>query len=172
LSNARRNLELKIRCTNLSRAQEAVRRLGAQPGGVEVQTDTFFRVPHGRLKLRQIDSQPAVLISYYRPDQQGVRCSAYRLVPVPDPAALEAALSSALGARGRVCKRRAIYFWHNVRIHLDEVTGLGTFIEFEAVLSDMQDEAASQARLAELCRVLAVEPADSLATSYADLMGI
>src|SRR5262249_9643614 len=113
-----------------------------------------------------------VLISYNRPDQPGVRSSSYRLVPVPNPAALEAALSAALGLRGRVRKRRAIYFWHNVRIHLDEVTGLGTFIEFEAVLSESEDEAASQAHLAELCRALAVDPADSLAPSYADLMGI
>jgi len=33
-----------------------------------------------------------------------------------------------------VSKRREIYLWHNVRIHLDAVTGLGSFVEFEAVL--------------------------------------
>jgi adenylate cyclase class IV len=32
-----------------------------------------------------------------------------------------------------VSKRREIYLWHNVRIHPDAVTGLGSFVEFEAV---------------------------------------
>ncbi|MGK3856667.1 class IV adenylate cyclase, partial [Enterococcus faecium] len=82
----------------------------------------------GRLKLREIDGQAAVLIWYDRPDHDAARLSKYHLVPVADPAALKAALTDALGVRGEVRKRREIYLWHNVRIHLDEVAGLGSFL--------------------------------------------
>jgi adenylate cyclase class IV len=168
----RRNLELKARCADLIAAQETVRRLGAVPGGLELQVDTYFIVPKGRLKLREITGQPAVLIWYDRPNQDGVRASGYYLAPVPDPLVLRAALASALGVRGEVHKERDIYLWQNVRIHLDEVAGLGSFLELEAVLSPMDDEAMSRARLEQLCRALAIETAETEAASYADLLGL
>jgi predicted adenylyl cyclase CyaB len=168
---ARRNLELKSRYRDLARAREVVARLGARTGGTELQRDTFFAIGSGRLKLREIEGQPAVLIWYDRPDRAGFRQCNYHLVPIPDPAAMKALLTAALGVRTEVCKRREIYFWHNVRIHLDDVAGLGTFIEFEAVLSPADDEYISQSRLDELCRVLTIDPAESLAGAYADMGG-
>jgi predicted adenylyl cyclase CyaB len=83
-----------------------------------------------------------------------------------------AALTSALGVRGVVRKRREIYLWHNVRVHLDEVDGLGTFVEFEAVLSEDEDEATARQRLEHLSGLLAVTSADHLAVAYADLLGL
>jgi adenylate cyclase class IV len=166
------NLELKARHPDLHAAAAAAEQLGARGPTVEDQTDTYFRVPNGRLKLREILGQPAVLIWYTRPDLRDARTSAYQLVPVPDPGGLRAALAGALTVRGMVRKRRTIYLWHNVRIHLDEVDGLGTFVEFEAVLSPGEDEAAARRRLEELCRVMAIRPEDHLAPSYADLLGL
>jgi adenylate cyclase class IV len=165
-------LELKARCPNLRAAAARVVQLGARDAGLEVQTDTFFRVPSGRLKLREISGQQAVLIGYARPDQTGARMCNYHLAPVPDAAALKALLSDVLGVRGVVAKRRHVYLWHNVRIHLDEVAVLGSFIEFEAVLTLPADEAAAPAQLDELCRVFEIAPADHLAPSYADLLGL
>jgi predicted adenylyl cyclase CyaB len=168
----RRNLELKARHPDLAAARETVRRLGAQPAGTEDQTDTFFHVPQGRLKLREIDGRPAVLIWYDRPDDEGVRPSRYHLVTVEDPAGLRAALAAGLGVRGQVRKRREIFLWHNVRVHLDEVAGLGTFVEFEAVLSPTEDEAISQARLDRLGETLAIDSSLRVSRSYVDLLGL
>jgi adenylate cyclase class IV len=167
-----RNLELKARCADLAAVRDAVGRLGAVPGGLEIQLDTFFYVSNGRLKLRQITGRPSVLIWYDRPNKEGVRTSAYHLVPIADDSGLKAALTAALVVRGEVHKRRDIYFWHNVRIHLDEVAGLGSFVEFEAVLSATEDEASSRARLDLLCDALAVRPEEAEAPSYADLLGL
>src|SRR5262245_32987098 len=139
----RRNLELKARCPDLPAAREAALRLGARLTSTESQLDTFFRAAHGRLQLREIDGQPAVLIWYDRPDLDRPRGCDYFLVPAPDPALLKIALTAALGVRGAVRKRREVYLWHNVRAHLDEVEGLGRFLEFEAVLSPDEGEAAS-----------------------------
>jgi predicted adenylyl cyclase CyaB len=90
---------------------------------------------------------------------------------VDDPAALRALLTGCLGERGQVRKNREIWFWHNVRIHLDEVADLGTFIEFEAVLSPIDDESTSQTRLDRLCEVLSIDPSAAFAAAYADLLG-
>jgi predicted adenylyl cyclase CyaB len=169
---ARRNLELKARCTSLDAAAAWVQKLNARDAGLEVQTDTYFHVPSGRLKLREIEGHPAALIFYHRPDLVSARLSEYHLVPVSDAPALKALLAAALGVRGVVSKRRRIWLWHNVRIHLDEVAGLGTFVEFEAVLTSVEEEAVAQERLDELCRVLPISPADYLAASYADLLGL
>ena len=129
-------------------------------------------MPNGRLKLRQIEGAAAALIWYERPDQVAARTSAYQLVPVREPRLLESVLAAALGARGQVRKRRTIYLWHNIRIHLDEVAGLGTCVEFEAVLSAGEDEAASRPCLEHLSRALGIRPEDHLAPSYAYLLGL
>jgi len=155
---SRRNLELKLRVQDLATLREACLRL-AEPVGVFGQSDTYFHAPHGRLKLRETtradgvrDATPtATLIAYRRPDSGDVRASDYHLVPVADPALLKSALSQALGVRGEVRKRREVLMHHNVRIHLDEVEGLGTFVELEAVISDHPDEALSRSRLDALC---------------------
>ena len=171
LSSLHRNLERKARCADLSAAAAVVERLGARRDGVLEQTDVYFRVPHGRLKLRTTEGQPAVLIWYERPNETHARWSRYYLVPISDPLTLRSALSAALGERGEVRKRRTLWLWHNVRIHLDEVAGLDTFVEFEAVMSVNEDETTAHARLSELAAALGLTPADDVAGSYADLLG-
>ena len=168
----RRNLERKARCPDLTSAAAIVERLGARREGVLVQTDVYFRTPNGRLKLRTIEGQSAVLIWYNRPDAPTARWSHYHLVPMSDPATLRAALAAALGERGEVCKRRTLWLWHNVRIHLDEVNGLGTFVEFEAVMSASDNDVTVGERLAALGAALGLTTADDVAGSYADLLGL
>lgn len=172
MSTSRRNLELKARCHDWTALAARVGQLDVRDTGLEVQTDTYFRVPCGRLKLREIEGQPAALIGYARPDHVGARLSNYHLVPVSDAAAMKTVLTDALGVRGVVAKRRRIWLWHNVRIHLDEVAGLGSFLELEAVVASRAEEAAAPAQLDEVCRLLAIAPADHLAVSYADLLGL
>jgi adenylate cyclase class 2 len=164
-----RNIELKARCRDLSAAAAALRPLDVKDGGAMEQIDTYFSAPKGRLKLREIVGVRAELIWYNRADEAHIRNSDYWLVPVPDAQKLKTALTSALGARRRIRKRRQVYLWHNVRIHLDEVDELGKFVEFEAVMSAGEDEATAHARLGELCRVLSISPADHIAGSYVDL---
>lgn len=172
MSTPSHNLEIKARCHDLTTARDDARRLCGSVGRLELQTDTYFHAPQGRLKLREIDGQPAVLIAYQRPNERAVRTSAYHLVPVVDAASLKSALEAVLGIRGVVRKRRHIFLWHNVRIHLDDVDQLGTFIELEAVLSEEEDVKTSQDRLQYLTDQLNIRPDDVLAPSYADLLGL
>jgi predicted adenylyl cyclase CyaB len=95
------------------------------------------------------------------------------VVPVGDAAGIKAALSGACGVRGVVRKQREVWMYENVRIHLDRVEQLGTFIEFEAVMGegeDDDDEGASLARLERLSALLGVHEEDQVAGSYSDLV--
>ena len=166
-----RNLELKARCTDHAAVERSLATLpGVTREWIKRQVDTYFHAPRGRLKLREADGQPAELIAYERPDNPDFRESAYHLVVVPDPAALKTALAAALGVRVVVDKRRTLYLWHNVRVHLDVVRDLGTFLEFEAVLRTPEDEAASPGRLAQLSELLGIREADRVSQSYSDLL--
>jgi predicted adenylyl cyclase CyaB len=167
-----RNIELKARCADLDRAAAAAVALGATPAGELIQLDTYFQVPHGRLKLRETQGKPAELIAYSRADSTEFRDSDYTLVPIAHPEELKLALKAALGVRGEVRKRRTLLMWHNVRVHLDDVEGIGTFLEFEAVIAHNEEEANSRDRLATLSAALAIAPADRIAQSYGDLLGL
>ena len=168
----RRNLEIKLRCDDLAAARERAIAFGARPEGDLLQRDTFFGsfgVLRGRLKLREMPDR-AELIWYERPDVAGSRLSRFRLVPVLDPAALRDALAESIGIRGEVRKRRELLLWQNVRIHLDEVEGLGRFVEFEAVLSE-PNIAGAQADLDRLAKAMGIDGTPAIAGAYADLLG-
>ncbi len=112
------------------------------------------------------------MIWYDRPNAVEFRGSDYYVIPTADSQSMKQALTAALGVRGQVRKKRTLLLWHNVRIHLDHVENLGSFIEFEAVVSDDADEAISRDRLATLSVGLGIDPADRVAVSYSDLLGI
>src|SRR5688572_23038254 len=162
----RRNLELKARCADLPRAAEAARKLAAADAGELRQLDTYFIVPNGRLKLRETEGLAAELIWYARVDSASVRRSDYHVLPIPKAAETRDALSRALGVRGAVRKHRRLWLWENVRIHLDDVEGLGTFVEFEAVIDASEGETQSMRRVATLCEALGINDADRVPVSY------
>jgi adenylate cyclase class IV len=179
------NLELKARCPDLARARQAAIDLGAVLHGILHQTDTYFRAANGRLKVRQIHEEPAgdgasteqcvdraELIWYDRPDDHQARTCNYKVVPIDRAPEVIAALTRALGLRGTVRKTRELHLWHNVRIHLDTVESLGTFIEFEAVITPAAENGpeASAGRLQKLRRALAIAEDDLISHSYSDLL--
>jgi predicted adenylyl cyclase CyaB len=151
-------------------ALQQAQQVATQHLGCQIQQDTYFHCRAGRLKLRTIEGRPAQLVSYTRPDRTDVALSRYHLVDVPDPAALEEALAATLGIWVVVRKRREIFLYHNVRIHLDQVDELGCFLEFEAVLGATDDEPDSRSRLDFLSHHFGLSPACLLETSYSDLL--
>jgi homotetrameric cytidine deaminase len=151
-----RNVELKAHDPDPERTLERALAAGAEDRGLLRQRDTYFAVPHGRLKLREEEPGGATLIAYERPDAASERVSDYRLVPVAEPEPLRAALGAANGVSAVVVKRRRLLIWETVRIHLDEVRGLGSFVELEAVAepgSDLSRERDQVARLRELLEI-------------------
>jgi homotetrameric cytidine deaminase len=168
MSEPRRNVEIKARDADPDSTLERALALGASDEGVLTQRDTYFGGARGRLKLREQEPGGAQLISYVRPDGDEARTSAYRLADVSDPAALREALDAALGTRVVVDKRRRLLLWEGVRIHLDEVQGLGSFVELEGVATPESDLARERELVARLREELAL--GEPVAVSYSDLL--
>jgi homotetrameric cytidine deaminase len=167
----RRNVELKARDTDPAATLERALALGATDEGVLTQRDTYFERARGRLKLREQDGgreAGARLIAYTRRDDEAARTSAYRLAEVADPAALREALDAALGTLGVVEKRRRLLLFENVRIHLDEVRDLGSFVELEGVAAPDSDLSREHDLVARLREELAL--GEPVAGSYSDLL--
>jgi predicted adenylyl cyclase CyaB len=169
-ARARRNVECKWRArTSLAELRARAVAAGAEDRGLLLQTDTFFAAPLARLKLRELGEGRAELISYRRADVASARASDYRVVPVADGRALALALGEALGTTGQVVKRRQLLLRGHTRIHLDEVEGLGAFVELETVLSG-EDEAEAHRELEALARDLGLDAGDALAVPYLELL--
>lgn len=133
------------------------------------QVDTYFHVGQGRLKLRVVEERPtATLIYYQREDRPEPKRSRVSLLLVADPTALLALLREALGVFVEVRKRRRVFRWGEVQIHLDEVGGLGDFIEFERRIDGSGGEAQAKAEFAELRASLDIRDEDLVARSYSD----
>ena len=142
-----------------------------EAGGLLVQRDTYFHAPRGRLKLREEDGAIPQLIAYDRPDFAGQRESRYRIVEVDNAEELKTTLSGSLGVRVVVEKERQLFVWEgNVRIHLDRVKGLGSFIEFEAVATAGSDFMRERAQISHLRDVFEIREEEVIGSSYGDLM--
>jgi homotetrameric cytidine deaminase len=168
------NVELKARDPDPARSLERALALGAEDKGEINQRDTYFSAARGRLKLREQETGGSPLwdelIQYSRADSTDARTSTYRRVPVADVAALHEALDAAYGTLVTVTKRRRVLLWEGVRIHLDEVEGLGSYVEIEAVAEEGSDLSAEHETVERLRAELGVKDANLVARSYSDLL--
>jgi predicted adenylyl cyclase CyaB len=164
------NIEIKARLHDVARVHRLARALSDRPPTLLSQRDVFFCAPRGRLKLRWQGGGPAYLVYYERPDQAGPRSSAYHIAECHDAASVEQILSAALGVRGQVRKDRTLYVVGSTRIHVDQVHGLGHFLELEAVLDGCQTPAEGHAAVTSLMDQLGISEADLVDVAYIDLL--
>jgi len=132
-----------------------------------LQHGVYYNVPNGRLKLRIINTSEAELIYYSRPDKKGSRYSDYFVLPVANPKLLHTLCPTALGQKVVVKKKRRFFLYKNARIHLDDVCGLGTFIEFEILVKYGKRQA--QTLLKFLSDKFEIKRSATIAISYSDL---
>jgi predicted adenylyl cyclase CyaB len=163
------NVEIKAICHDLDKIRNKLRSYHADLRGRDHQLDTYFNAGHGRLKLREgnIENQ---LIYYERPDKEGPKVSHCLLYETKPATILKSMLESAMGVRTRIEKKREIYRMGNIQVHLDEVMGLGNFIEIEA--QGTEDEFSEDDLLGQcigLMRDLGIRDADLVKGSYSDM---
>lgn len=164
------NIEIKARVQNFGKTRARAEKLSDTPVQVVPQEDTFFHVPQGRLKLRLLSRNEGQLIYYTRPDQEGPKRSDYHISHTSDPENLTRVLALAYGIRGVVRKTRYLYLVGQTRVHLDDVEGLGHFLELEVVMQEGQSDAEGQAIAENLMADLGVESRDLLEGAYMDLL--
>jgi adenylate cyclase class 2 len=163
------NIEIKARYDNAERAEENLNAIGAGPAGTFHQRDTYFRVDEGRLKLRELGPDDGHLIFYRREDLAGPKRSDYEIAKTEDPQAMRKMLSHIMGIWVEVEKTRQVWLWENVRIHLDDVKGLGQFVELEAVTEEQGIE-ESHRRVETLMRALEITTEQLVEGSYGDML--
>jgi predicted adenylyl cyclase CyaB len=165
-----RNIEIKAHVADFA-ALTARAAAMADEGPVEIrQDDTFFTCERGRLKLRAFSAEEGELIFYRRADQEGPKESFYIRTPTAAPDSLREALTLAYGEVGRVRKRRTLFMVGRTRIHLDEVDGLGNFMELEVVLREGESAADGVREAEALMARLQVKTSQLIDRAYVDLL--
>ncbi|MGD8404715.1 MAG: class IV adenylate cyclase [Anaerolineales bacterium] len=164
------NIEIKARADNFEALKARAESLSDRPLRILPQEDTFFNTEKGRLKLRIQAPDQGYLIYYERPDREGPKRSDYHLAETKNPESLKKTLSLAYGIRGVVKKNRYLYMVGQTRIHLDEVEGLGHFMELEVVMREGQSDAEGQAIAEDLMRRLGIREDALIEGAYMDLL--
>ena len=162
------NYEFKARIKDEQRVRDALKTLNARPIGTDHQVDTYFRVPAGRLKVREGRIENA-LIFYRRSNARRARQSAVEMMLLPRRNSVRAILERALATLAVVDKRREIYFVKNVKIHLDRVRRLGKFLEVEAI-SRTGDVKKIRSQAQRFQQLFGITARDIVAESYSDLV--
>lgn len=165
------NIEIKARCVNASSIRNYLQQQQARFIGVDDQTDIYFNTTNGRLKMRQGPIENA-LIYYNRENKAGPKLSEVKLLPLDTNAELlKELLTKAYGVKVVVKKKREIYFIDNVKFHIDEVEGLGSFVEVEAI---DKDGSLGLEKIKEQCyfylQQFQITEDDLLTHSYSDLL--
>lgn len=164
------NVEIKARCGDHEGIRRILKAKNARFVGLDHQVDTYFLTGSGRLKLREgtIENN---LIWYQRPDRAGPKTSQCILYKTEKGSALKNILQETMGVMVVVDKEREIYFIDNIKIHLDRVKGLGTFLEIEAQ-SELGDKTEDflKSQCKGLMEELGTSPGDLLSDSYSDLL--
>lgn len=164
------NIEIKARVWKLKEIRRRAEEVSDLPVEVIPQEDIFFNTQQGRLKLRILGEDQGQLIYYTRPDQEGPKRSDYHISHTTNPASLKRVLEFACGIRGIVRKTRYLYLVGQTRIHLDDVEGLGQFLELEVVMHEGQSDGDGQAIAEGLMASLGIEKSDLLEGAYMDLL--
>ena len=159
------SMEIKARCPNPARIRAILKFQRATFKGLDHQVDTYFRVPQGRLKLREGNIENA-LIYYHRKNQRNSKRCHSTLYECPEGLALKKVLAAAMGTLVIVDKKREIYYIRNAKFHIDRVKKLGNFVEIEVF------GAAAPRKLRKQCefyqKLLGIRARDLIADSYSD----
>jgi predicted adenylyl cyclase CyaB len=130
----------------------------------------FFRSEDARLKLRIFAPDRGELIRYQRENVAEARYSRYWIARTSDPQTLLEILTHTLGRLGTVKKTRTLYLIGQTRVHIDQVEGLGDFLELEVVLQPGQKEEEGKRIAGELLREFKVRQQALIGEAYIDLL--
>ena len=163
--------EIKATCKDAAALENMLKANGADYKGLDHQIDTYFIVPDGRLKLRE-GSIENTLIYYQRVEANGIKSSEVKYVSLMQEQVL--GMKNLLMAIHEVLvvvdKQRKIFFIDNVKFHIDEVKGLGAFVEIEAI----GEQGGDYQVLSEQCQTFmdkfSIAKEDCLDRSYSDML--
>lgn len=160
-------IEIKAALSNIDPAQlaETAARLGFIPSSVCCEEDVYFNAPNRdfrktdealRLRIHTQNDQAKALITYKGPKQDNRSHTRTELETGVQDAAILHAILDRLDFRPvlTVHKKRRSLCRASVTLCLDEVKGLGAFLELETVVPDSADTQIKESALSELLSLL------------------
>jgi adenylate cyclase class 2 len=169
-----RNVEFKAELRDPSIARAVARSIGAHLVATLDQTDTYYKTFNGRLKKRETlhanggEAEPVEYIHYERDNRTRPKISAFQIMT--DDEFRERYGTQPLPIWLVVRKRRAVYILDHTRIHLDEVEDLGSFIEFEVLVSKNNNVARAHETVEELRAAFGPVMGEAISVGYSDLL--
>ena len=164
-----KNVEFKAKCNNLERVRAFLIENDAKYTGTDNQTDVYFSLPYGKLKIRSGNIENSI-IYYVRKNHPEPKTSRVSIIENPEPMMIHI-LMDMPSVKAVVKKKREIYLIQNVRFNLDEVEELGSFIEVEAI---DENRKIGKGKLEQQCnhykKELKINDRDLVAESYSDLL--
>lgn len=155
---------------------ERLREIGAVRVGGRTQRDVYYSAPHRdfmetdeALRVRQEDDE--AYLTYKGPKRRdGTKSRKEVEVEVGSAGTMDQVLES-LGFReyGVVEKQRMVYELGDYEVVLDDVEGLGEYVEVETEAGEMDYGEARDGAL-DLLERLGLDPRDSVRTSYLELL--
>ena len=159
------NLELKLKVDSHVKYIYLLKKANAENKGVLKQKDIYYRWKKGLLKLR-IEGDSATLIKYVRAEK-GKRWSNFDLMRLTGENP-EKYFDDLLTVEAVVEKKRKLYFWNNTRVHLDEVKGLGKFLELETLF--ISTRADMEKRFTDTIAMLGLDLSKQIRKSYKNIL--
>ena len=163
------DVEIKAKFDNHEKVRRILKERNAEFRGIDKQIDVYFNTKTGRLKLRKGEIEN-ILISYSRENIKDIKPSDFILYKSTNPLLLEKMLKSTLGELISVEKKREIYYIDNVKFNLDEVKGLGKFVEIEAMTDNPKDIPKLRKVVEEYIQLFDISKSDIQSHSYSDLL--
>ena len=165
-----RNIEIKTYLDNTSSCINTAKSLSGSDPEVIKQEDYFFNCANGRLKLRIFSPDKGELILYNRNNENSPKMSEYFISETSEPNRLLHILEKSYGIRGVVKKIRKLFLIGNTRVHIDQVENLGSFLEFEVVLSKEKDANAGKQEAQRLMNQFGIKKDSLIDCAYIDLI--
>ncbi|BBD09220.1 class IV adenylate cyclase [Desulfovibrio ferrophilus] len=161
-------VEAKARIDNPDAIREVLLAGGAVLEDKNRHTDIYFRTPMGRFKLREGERGSCLMYREHpRKDMQAL--VRYDIEPIAGAARVGAMLAM-VGRRKVMLKNREVYAFDRATVHLDNIHGLGSFLEIEVRVSDPA-KAGEYALLCRDCmRRLGLDPASFETAGYDELL--
>jgi len=162
-----RIVALRAKCEDVTAVRKKLLGIGAKPLDAFCQVDTYFNVPSGEMCLRVINGGRGFLV--YRPDKRAGDASEVFLAKIENPSELAALLKAALGIKCVIHRVREVYSWEDMRVYIDRISGLGSFVELQAKVG-RGVERERVPSLLEAMRKLGISETKFVDEPYSDLL--
>jgi len=168
-------VEIKAPIKDIEALKRRLEELGAQFIAEDDERDVYFNAPHYDFaetdEALRIRSSKDITLTYKGPKLDKVSKTRKEItVPIAD-AERAMAMLKALGFEevATVIKRRQVYRLHDLTISIDDVQGLGTYMEIEAIVAHKEYQPALN-RIFEILRKLGMRKEDTIRESYLELI--